>query len=73
MSVDTSYANYAAAILGYLLPILFVLAVNIVFGSIAMKMARKRNLRTVPAFFAGFFGSAITLFIIAMFPVNPQA
>jgi len=37
-------------------------------GTIAYFMAKSRGLRTVPAFFAGFFASFIALFFIALFP-----
>ncbi|PYG85018.1 hypothetical protein LY28_03378 [Ruminiclostridium sufflavum DSM 19573] len=53
-------------------PILFMLVINVVFGIIAVSMAKRRGLNTVPAFFAGFFGSFVPLLIIAMFPVNKQ-
>ncbi len=53
---------------GLLLPMMILPVLNIIFGIIAMNMANKRGLRTVPAFFAGFFGSFLSLFIIAMFP-----
>lgn len=52
------------------LPILFILAFNSVMGTIALKMAERRGMRTVPAFLAGFFGSFLVLLIIAMFPVK---
>jgi hypothetical protein len=48
-------------------PIFFLMAINIVIAIIAMGMAKKRGLRPVPAFFAGFFGSFLALFFIAMF------
>jgi hypothetical protein len=43
------------------------------FGAIAYHMAKSRGLQTVPAFFAGFFGSFIALFFIAMFPKKDLA
>jgi len=52
----------------FFLPILILPVLNVVFGIIAVSMANKRGLRTVPAFFVGMFGSFLSLFIIAMFP-----
>lgn len=52
----------------FFLPIFLLSAVNIVIGIIAVNMAKQRGLRTIPAFFAGFFGSFLALFFIAMFP-----
>ena len=43
------------------------------FGAIALHMAKSRGLRTVPAFFAGFFGSFVALFFIALFPKKDTA
>lgn len=62
----------ALALAGLLLPLLFMSVINIVIGIIAVSMAKKRGLSTVPAFFAGFFGSFLSLFFIAMFPINRQ-
>ncbi|MHB8062995.1 MAG: hypothetical protein ACYDG2_10230 [Ruminiclostridium sp.] len=62
--------NMESIIVGFLIPILLLPLVNIVVGIIAVSMAKKRGLRTVPAFFAGFFGSFLSLFFIAMFPKN---
>lgn len=55
-------------LLGFFLPLFFMAAVNSVIGIIAVNMAKQRGLRTTPAFFAGFFGSFLALFFIAMFP-----
>lgn len=55
-------------VIGFLLPMILVFGFNAIFGAIAVSMAGKRGLRTVPAFFAGFFGSFLALFFIAMFP-----
>lgn len=55
-------------VIGFLLPMILVFGFNAIFGAIAVSMASKRGLRTVPAFFAGFFGSFLVLFFIAMFP-----
>ncbi|MHB8064864.1 MAG: hypothetical protein ACYDG2_19945 [Ruminiclostridium sp.] len=63
---DTSNIFFLAA----LLPMLLIIGINVVFGIIALNMANKRGLRTVPAFFAGLFGSFVALFFIAMFPVQ---
>ena len=52
------------------LPFMFLLMLNVVFGIIAVNMAKKRALNTTPAFFAGLFGSFVTLFVIAMFPIK---
>lgn len=53
----------------FILRILLIMSViNIFIGIIAVNMAGKRGLRTVPAFFAGLFGSFLSLFIIAMIP-----
>lgn len=57
-------------LIGFLVPLFFVLVINIVVGIIAVSMAKKRGLRTTPAFFAGFFGSFLALFFIAMFPIT---
>ncbi len=70
MVADPSVSILALA--GLFLPLLSVLVVNIVIGIIAVSMAKKRGLNTVPAFFAGFFGSFLSLFFIAMFPINRQ-
>jgi hypothetical protein len=58
----------AISIIGLFLPMILILGFNCIFGAIAVSMARTRGLRVVPAFFAGMFGSFVTLFIIAMFP-----
>lgn len=42
-------------VIGFLLPMILVFGFNAIFGAIAVSMASKRGLRTVPAFFAGFF------------------
>ena len=58
-----------------LLPLITMTVFNAaVFGTISVKMARKRGLRPVPAFFAGMFSSFIALFYIAMHPIieNPK-
>ena len=62
----------ALALAGLVLPLLLMLVVNIVVGIIAVSMAKKRGFSTVPAFFAGLFGSFLSLFFIAMFPINRQ-
>lgn len=70
MVANPSVSTLAFA--GLLLPLLFILVVNVVIGIIAVSMAKKRGFSTVPAFFAGFFGSFLSLFFIAMFPINRQ-
>lgn len=55
-------------VFGFFMPIILVFGFNAIFGAIAVNMAGKRGLRTVPAFFSGFFGSFTVLFFIAMFP-----
>ncbi|HYE11841.1 MAG TPA: hypothetical protein VEF53_16870 [Patescibacteria group bacterium] len=56
-----------------LLPMIIMLGLNAaIFGTIAVKMARKRGLRTVPAFFAGMFSSFVVLFYIAMHPITEK-
>lgn len=62
------FISTESIIAGLLIPILLIPLVNIVIGIIAVSMAKKRELRTIPAFFAGFFGSFLSLFFIAMFP-----
>jgi hypothetical protein len=47
-----------------------MLGLNAIFGIIAVNMARKRGLRTVPAFFAGMLSSFVVLFYIAMHPIT---
>ena len=54
--------------INFFFPMIFLSFINIIFGIIALKTAGKRGLRTVPAFFAGFFGFFLALFIIAMIP-----
>lgn len=68
----TDISNGMSAILfaATLIPLLLMVCLNVVFGIIASNMAKKRGLRTVPAFFAGLFGSFVALFFIAMFPVQ---
>ncbi len=63
---DTS--SFITVVLGLMLPMVLLLGIDIIFGVISLNMAKKRDLSQVPAFFAGFFGSFVTLFIIAMFP-----
>lgn len=65
MSVSTPFY-----LMSFFMPLLFLLAINIGIGAIAVSMAKKRGLRTTPAFFAGFFGSFLSLFFIALFPVK---
>ena len=60
--------NITQLVLGYFLPWIFISSINIIFGVFAVIMANKRGLRPVPAFFAGFFGSFLSLIFIAMFP-----
>lgn len=56
-----------------LLPMIIMLGLNAgIFGTIAVNMARKRGLRTVPAFFAGMFSSFVVLFYIAMHPITEK-
>ncbi len=67
MSMDPAAAS-ALLFASLVVPALLALVVNVVMGIIAVSMAKKRGFNTVPAFFAGFFGSFIALFFIAMFP-----
>jgi len=55
-------------ILSIILVIIMSLIFNLIPAFIAMNMAKKRGLRSVPAFFAGLFSSFVSLFFIAMFP-----
>ena len=56
-----------------LLPLITMIVFNAaVFGTIAVKMARKRGLRPVPAFFAAIFSSFVVLFYIAMHPITEK-
>ncbi len=63
-----SASNVTRMVFGFFLPLMFIPLINIIVGIIAVNMANSRGLRTVPAFFAGFFGSFISLFFIAMIP-----
>ncbi len=67
MSMDPAAAS-ALLFASLVVPMILMLVVNVVVGIIAVSMAKKRGLNTVPAFFAGFFGSFIALFFIAMLP-----
>jgi len=62
--------NQGVLLAGLLFPLFILAVINVVVGIIAVSMAKKRGLRTTPAFFAGFFGSFVSLFFIAMFPVR---
>lgn len=53
-------------------PLVIVLGFNAIIGIIAMKMATKRGLKSVPAFWAAVFGSVAALFIIAMHPIQEK-
>ncbi len=55
-----------------LLPMLLFFIINIIIGVVAVNMAKKRGFNTVPAFFAGLFGSFLTLLFIAMFPKDKE-
>jgi hypothetical protein len=55
-------------VIGFFIPILFLFGINGGIGAIAVSMASKRGVTTTPAFFAGFFGSFLAMFFIAMFP-----
>ncbi len=70
MSVANSSINYSLLLAATLIPLVLMFCLNVVFGVLALNMAKKRGLKTVPAFFAGLFGSFVSLFIIAMFPVK---
>ena len=67
-----SAGSYAPTVLlslfTFLLPICFGIGFAVMFGAIAVSMAKKRELPTTPAFFAGLFGGPLALFIIALFP-----
>lgn len=64
--------NAPIALLTTFLPFLCILGFNCIFGAIAVSMAKKRGLLTTPAFFAGLFGSFVSLFFIAMFPIRDE-
>jgi hypothetical protein len=49
-------------------PLIIFSLINFIIAFIASKMAKNRGLLPVPAFFAGFFASFVSLFFIAMFP-----
>lgn len=68
LEMDSSYL--IVALLAYLVPALIALVLNVVFGIIAVNMAKKRGMKPVPAFFVAFFTSFIGLLIIGMFPVK---
>lgn len=53
-----------------LLPLVILLGFNIAFGVVAMKMAARRGLRSVPAFWSGFFTMPVALVFIAMHPIK---
>lgn len=55
-----------------LLPLVILLGFNAIIGVIAMKMAAKRGLRSVPAFWSGFFATVVALFFIAMHPIQEK-
>ena len=62
----------AIGILSFL-PMILIFGINAaIFGTISVNMARQRGLRTVPAFWAGTFGSFFTLFYIAMHPKKEE-
>jgi hypothetical protein len=67
MAMDPAAAS-ALVFASLVIPMVLMLGVNVVMGIVSVSMAKKRGLNTVPAFFAGFFGSFIALFFIAMFP-----
>jgi len=74
MEIEIKYftggLDMARSFVGLFLPMFFLLGINIAIGLIAVSMAKKRGLRTIPAFFVGFFGSFLSLFFIAMFPIK---
>ncbi len=63
-------ANTGVFLLGFFMPLIFMFGINAIIGVVAVNMAKKRGLRPVPAFFAGFFASFLSLFFIAMFPIR---
>ncbi len=67
MQMDPAAAS-ALIFASLIIPMVLALVMNVVFGIIAVSMAKKRGLNSVPAFFAGFFASFIALFFIAMLP-----
>lgn len=71
MSADP-YSFGILSLVAALLPALFLVAFNIVMGVIAVSMAKKRDIPTTPAFFAGLFGGVLSLCIIAFFPKKEQ-
>lgn len=62
-------ASYSMiSVLAIAIPALLALLVNVACGVGAVYMAKGRNLKPVPAFFAGFIGGLLTVLILAMFP-----
>lgn len=53
-----------------ILPLFVMICFGIIFGLIAIKMAKKRRMNTTAAFFSGLFGSFLALFFIALFPIK---
>ncbi len=70
MSVPSAYDfGYGlASLLVMVVPALLGLVINVVCGIVGMNMAKSRDLRPVPGFFVGLFGSFLGLFIIALTP-----
>ena len=60
--------NVIAFLAAVVIPLVVGLIVNIIIGVIAVNMAKKRDLRPVPAFFIGFLSGFIGLFIVALTP-----
>jgi len=60
--------NLLAILATVVIPLILALVVNVVLGIIAVSMAKKRDLRPVPAFFLGFFAGIVGLFIVALTP-----
>ena len=65
---STFFEGIMTIIIPMLISMFIALLINVVIGIIAVSMAKKRGLRPVPAFFAGFFGGLIALFFIALTP-----
>lgn len=70
MAAEPTTSFGMASLLLALVPVVLAIILNVVFGVIAMNMAKTRGFHPVPAFFAGLFGSFVALLIIAMFPVR---
>ena len=71
MPTESSSINLLSALMT-IIPVLFLVAVNIVMGILCYIQAKSRGFNPVAALFAGLVGGLLTLLIILMFP-NKQA